>query len=249
MQGQGVAGAGMGAQGAGEDAHARVGASGAGAGVPGTPPPANHDIDLTHAPVASSSADHPTKPTARSVLVANWLGPNPKTTKELAEEYGFSPGAMRSLATKLRRQGAMPRSSRQETKAVDPPLAEKVAERQDKALTTALREAGINDLEELDGPARRRILSELAKHGPVMVRVSAVSKLEDISRQTGQQVGPPDEMTVEGKAERLRVVLTGAGPEVGMLAIGRSLEDWKVQAAAKAAAGKREVGLLEVEGD
>jgi len=116
-------------------------------------------------------------------------------------------------------------------------------------LTTALREAGINDLEELDGPARRRILSELAKHGPVMVRVSAVSKLEDISRQTGQQVGPPDEMTVEGKAERLRVVLTGAGPEVGMLAIGRSLEDWKVQAAAKAAAGKREVGLLEVEGD
>lgn len=170
--------------------------------------------------------------TARAICLANGLRPKPLSAKMLAAEHGIPFKTVCSMNSLLRKQGLIGPSERQVQRTSAGArllgVAAKFREQQ----------AGVGQLtaeELLEGvltpDGRRRVLSGLARSGPEPVQVSAIRALEEMDRQTGQQVGPPAPVTDEEVVERQGRMLYAAGPEIGGKVIEWACAKWKADEA------------------
>ena len=164
--------------------------------------------------------------TVKSIVLMNDAAAKPLGPTELAAAHDLKRTTVMSITRLLRSRGMIHGSQRQ------------VA----RALPGKPRPA-VNEQELLEGllstDGRRLVLSKLAQSGAEPVRVSAIRALEDMDRQSGQQVGPPEPTGDVALAERVGTMLTSVGSEVGRVAIKQALEAWRVEELAGRGRGSR----------
>ena len=159
--------------------------------------------------------------TVRSAVIQNAQAPRPLSAQELANVLGVERDRVHEAASRLRREGKIGRSRRQVTRAINVPATPGLP-----TPAPVLTEAEL--LEGLLTPhGRRKVLSRLAQSGPEPVQVSAIRALEEMDRQTGRQVGPPEPTGDPEHVARLARLVYCAGSEIGERAIEDARALWE----------------------
>jgi len=187
----------------------------------------------------------PTRTTIRALVIANGAAPSPLSPSELAAKHGLRRAAVHEAMTRERRAGRLRASVRQYVRTAaregSQPAANGVREVDINALLACLDDEVVLSTEQ-----RRKVLSRLTRSGPDPIKVQAVKTLEDMDRQQGRQVGPPEPQDDEELVSRVGTLLAGVGPDIGRRGIEAALAVWKTEAAAAAKAAARAPRVTEL---
>jgi hypothetical protein len=174
-------------------------------------------------------------------VIANDRRDEPLAPTELAQMLGVQPARIHEAQSRLRRARRVRASERQFSRVALPGRADGSPEPPRDVTGECSAPLGLNlekllaglECEAVLAPQeRRQLLSRIARHAPAAIKIQALKALEEMDRQQGRQVGPPDPMTDEELTARVAVVLSSAGPHLGHAAIKKALDVWKVEQSA-----------------
>lgn len=158
-------------------------------------------------------------------IVENAHTPNPLSPQELADAYGFSVKSIHQTMVRLRRQGRIPLSSRQNPRKRPEPV-----EPQPDSLTQILSKppsewsegdmAAIDALPILTPDQRKKLLSAIGMRPAQGVgQSSALKILDDMDKAAKGGVGPPEPLTEEDRIVRLSRLMKAVGPQTSQKAM------------------------------
>jgi hypothetical protein len=188
-----------------------------------------------------------TPPTSvRERVLLNAALPRPLSPGELAAQFGVRVETVHQAMSRKRAAGRLRPSERQfsrsagrgrterdtapDNEGTRPVLATAAPVANDSAqldpLDTRSLLAGLEHEGVLDGDERRKVLSRLARRAPDPVKVAAVRGLEEMDRQHGRQVGPPEPSTDAEMTERLATLVIACGAVIAERAFALARAEW-----------------------
>lgn len=152
----------------------------------------------------------------KAILLNSRL-PHPLVPTDLADALGVPPSTIYRIATRLRKEGRLAPSDRQEfakSKAPTPILPPEPSSFFDRPPTEwdSSDLAAIDRLPILTADQRKKLLSAIGmRPGGGLTQTSAIGKLDDLDKGAASQIGPPPPLTEQQQIERLSRLMRAVG--------------------------------------
>jgi hypothetical protein len=160
-------------------------------------------------------------------IIANARNPFPLSPVDLADALDVKPDSIYQLSARLRKQGRLAPSERQDS-GLPSPMAPDGFLVRPPTDWTANDLAAIDRLPILSADQRKKLLTAIAmRPAGGLVQASAVGKLDDLDKGAASQIGPPAPLTEVQQIERLSRLMRAVGQPVATKAMEAAFEQGK----------------------